>query len=163
MQEGDLRLLHEWLQRPHVRRWWTEHETYEEVVDHHLPAIEGADPTDLYFVMLDGRPVGFIQTYLVSDYPDYASLVDAGDGVAGVDLFIAEVDLIGCGIGTETLRRFVSDVVFADPATGSCLADPDAENAASVRAFEKAGFRVVARLVDPSDGKLHALVQRDRP
>jgi RimJ/RimL family protein N-acetyltransferase len=162
MQEADLRLLHEWLQRPHVRRWWTRHETYDEVVEHYLPAIEGSDPTDLYFAFLDGAPIGFMQTYLVADYPDYASMVEAGDGVAGVDLFIAEPDLTGHGIGSEMLRRFLCQVVFANPATRACVADPEAENVASVRAFEKAGFHVVKELVDPSDGKLHALVRLDR-
>ena len=37
MEAEDLRLLHEWLQRPHVRRWWTGCETYEQVVEHYLP------------------------------------------------------------------------------------------------------------------------------
>jgi hypothetical protein len=29
METGDLQLLHEWLQRPHFRRWWRQRETYE--------------------------------------------------------------------------------------------------------------------------------------
>jgi RimJ/RimL family protein N-acetyltransferase len=36
------------------------------------------------------------------------------------------------------------------------------ENAPSIRAFEKAGFRVVGEFVDPGDGKRHALVRLDR-
>ena len=161
MVPGDLRLLHRWLQRPHVRRWWSEHETYAEVVKHYLPAIEGSDPTDLYLAVRKGRPIGFIQTYLVADYPEYAGLVDAGDGAAGVDLLIGEADLIGKGIGSEMLRRFVSEIVFADQSVRSCIADPDADNVASVRAFEKAAFRVVREFTDPSDGKSHVLVRRE--
>ena len=42
---------------------------------HYLPAIEGTDPTDHYLVLLDGRPVGMLQTYLVADYPAYAELI----------------------------------------------------------------------------------------
>jgi RimJ/RimL family protein N-acetyltransferase len=162
MQRDDLALLHEWLQRPHVQRWWSECETYEEVVDHYLPAIEGTDPTDHYIVSLDGRPMGFVETYVVSDHPDYAWLVGADPGAAGVDLFIAEEDLTGRGIGTELLRRFVSEVVFARQATTHCIAEPESENKASVRAFEKAGFRIVKELVDPGDGKRHSLVRLDR-
>ena len=56
----------------------------------------------------------------------------------------------------------MEDVVFARPETTSCCADPDAENVASIRAFEKAGFRVVREFVDPEDGQVHALVRRDR-
>jgi RimJ/RimL family protein N-acetyltransferase len=162
MRPDDLALLHEWLQRPHVQRWWRERETYEEVVDHYLPAIEGSDPTDHYLVLLDGRPMGFVETYLVADYPDHARLVGAEPSAAGVDLFIADADLTGRGIGTELLRRFVSEVVFARTTTTHCVADPETENIASVRAFEKAGFRVVEEFLDPGDGKQHALVRLDR-
>jgi len=162
MRTDDLPLLHEWLQRPHVERWWREGETYEKVVERYLPAIQGSDPTDHYFVLLDDRPVGFVQTYVVADYPEHAQLVAADPGAAGVDLLIAEEALTGHGLGTELLRRFVSEVVFAGPATTHCIADPEVENIASVRAFEKAGFRIVKEFLDPGDGKRHALVRLDR-
>lgn len=159
---GDLGLMHEWLRREHVRRWWDEHESYEDVARHYLPAIEGRRPVDLYLILLDGRPVGFIQAYLVADFPDFAARVGLGAGVAGVDLFIGEEELIGKGLGTEVLRTFVRDVVFAEPATSACIADPDVRNAASLRAFEKAGFRRVGEVLEPEDGELHAIVRVDR-
>jgi RimJ/RimL family protein N-acetyltransferase len=162
LRHDDLPLVHEWLRRPHVQRWWTERESYEEVVARYLPAIEGTDPTDLYLALLDGEPVGFVQTYLVADYPEHAALVGADAGAAGVDLFVADVERTGKGLGTELLERFVEEIVFAAPSTTHCVADPEVDNAASIRAFEKAGFRVVRRFVDPADGKRHALVRRDR-
>jgi len=127
MESDDLRLVHKWLQSPHVRRWWSSRETYE-----------------------------------VSDHPDYAALVGAGDGVAGVDLLIGDEALTGQGIGSEILRCFVDEVVFAPPTTRSCLADPDVRNVASIRAFQKAGFRPVREFLDPEDGQRHALVRRNR-
>ncbi|MDX6412208.1 MAG: Acetyltransferase domain [Gaiellaceae bacterium] len=43
------------------------------------------------------------------------------------------------------------------------IADPDAENLASLRAFEKAGFWVVRQFVDPTDhDRVHALLRLDR-
>jgi len=161
MEPGDLRLVHEWLQRPHVKKWWSDRETYEEVAEHYLPAIEGKEPTDLYIALLEEQPVGFVQTYLVSDYPDYAALVGVGEGVVGVDLFVGDAALTGQGIGSAILRRFVDEVVFAASETTACIADPDARNVASVRAFENAGFRVVREFVDPEDGQTHALVRRE--
>jgi RimJ/RimL family protein N-acetyltransferase len=146
----DLPLLHEWLQREHVRRWWKEHKSYEEVVEHYLPAIEGREPTYLYAIVLGERLIGFIQMYT------------AEDGIAGVDLFIAESELLGLGLGTEALRTFVDDVVFADARVFACIADPDAENVASLRTFQKAGFAEVSVFVDPSDGRTHTLVRRNR-
>ncbi len=163
MVAGDLRQLHEWLQRPHVRRWFREGGTYEDVFEHYLPAIEGTYPTDHYFVLLDGRPVGWLQTYVVLDHPAYAELIGISDpATAGVDILIGEVELTGRGLGSEVLRRFVADVVFARPETTSCVADPDARNIASLRAFEKAGFRQVKSVVEPEDGQTHALVRLDR-
>lgn len=161
MEMDDLRLMHEWLQRPHIRRWWRECETYEQVVDSYSPAIERSDPTDLYLVLLEGREIGFIETYLVVDYPDYASLIGRGEGTAGVDLFIADSALTGKGVGSEILRRFVSQIVFAKPTTRRCVAGPEAANVASVRAFEKAGFDVVGGFLE--DGNATLLLQLDRP
>ena len=85
MTRDDLRLVHEWLQRPHVQRWWTERQTYEEVVEHYGPSIDGDEPTDHYLALLDDQPIGFLENYLVSDHPEYAALVGVGDGVAGVE------------------------------------------------------------------------------
>ncbi len=163
MVADDLRLLHEWTRRPHALRWYGDHGSYEDVVTHYLPAIEGSDPTDHYIVVLDDAPVGMVQTYVVTDHPDYATVIGVEDTeTAGVDIIIGEEEVTGKGLGTEVLRRFVDKVVFARPETMRCVADPDVENLASMRAFEKAGFRVVKEFVDPSDGRLHALLQRDR-
>lgn len=161
--EADLPLLHEWLQREHVQFWWRERESYDGVVRRYLPAIEGSDPTDLYLILADDRPVGFIQTYLVSDHSDYERLVDVEAGVAGVDLFLADPELTGQGLGPTVIAQFVGRFVFAVPDTHACIADPDAENQASLRAFEKAGFVRVRDFVDPSDeDRLHTLVRIDR-
>ena len=154
--------MHEWLQREHVRRWWDEHETYGDVARHYLPAIEGRRPVELYLILLDDQPIGFIQSYLLSDFPEFAARIGVGAGVAGVDLFLAETGLTGKGLGTEVLRRFVRDVVFANPDVTACIADPDVRNAASIRAFEKAGFQRVGEFLEPGDGRLHALVRLER-
>jgi aminoglycoside 6'-N-acetyltransferase len=162
LEAEDLPLLDEWLQREHISRWWTKYDTYDAVVEHYLPAIDGREPTDLYVMLVDERPIGFIQTYKVADHPDYRDLVQVGDDVAGVDLFIAEPELVGRGLGSEVLRQFVDEIVFADADVHACIADPDAENIASIRAFEKAGFSRLREFVDPSDGKTHTLVRRER-
>lgn len=163
LEEADLPLLYEWLRRPHVHRWWGEPETLKGVVEHYQPAIDGREPTDHYVAVLDGRPVGMVQTYLVSDYPEHAKLMGISDAAtAGVDILIGEEELTGQGLGTVILCRFVDEIVFARPETTSCIADPSAENIASIRAFERAGFHVVSTHVDPADGQTRALVRRDR-
>jgi aminoglycoside 6'-N-acetyltransferase len=164
MVADDLRLLHEWLQRPHVKRWYRDHGDYDDVVAHYGPALDGRDPTDHYIVELDGRPIGMLQTYLVADYSDYAEQIGIDDDTtAGVDILIGVEQLTGQGLGTEILTRFVHDVVFERPEIVGCVADPDSANYASLRAFEKAGFRAVRTFrEDPGDGEIHTLVRLDR-
>ena len=64
LRRDHLPLLYEWFQREHVRRWWGERLTLEAVETRYLPRIDGSDPTDVYLITLDGRPVGLIQTYM---------------------------------------------------------------------------------------------------
>jgi aminoglycoside 6'-N-acetyltransferase len=161
MVADDLRLLHEWTRRPHALRWYGDHGSYEDVVRHYLPAIEGSDPTDHYIVVVDGAPVGMVQTYVVADYPEYAKLIGVEDSAtAGVDIIIGEEELTGKGLGTEVLRCFVDDVVFSREETTSCVAGPHSLNVASLRAFEKAGFRRVSTHIE--DGAEHVLMRVDR-
>jgi RimJ/RimL family protein N-acetyltransferase len=162
MTRDDLPLVHEWHQRPHVVRWWTVRKTFAETENHYLPTIEGTDPTDHYVALLDGEPLGMVQTYLFSDYPDWAALIGEGEGTAGLDLFIGDEAQTGRGLGTEMIRRFVEEIVFTRPETLACTADPDVRNIGSLRAFVKAGFRPVREFVDPDDNELHALVRRER-
>jgi aminoglycoside 6'-N-acetyltransferase len=78
MAAQDLPLLHEWLQREHVRRWRRGEETYEQVVAQYLPSIDGRDPARLFVVQLDGRDVGFVQTYRTEDEPEWDAVVRVG-------------------------------------------------------------------------------------
>jgi aminoglycoside 6'-N-acetyltransferase len=161
MVKDDLVLFHAWLQRPHVKRWWRDRETYEEVEAHYLPSIEGREPTDHYLIELDGRPVGVIETYLVADYSEWAAIVGTEAGVAGVDLLIGEEELIGNGLGPRVLAQFASEIVFTSPGTSACVATVEEGNRRSWRAFEKAGF-VHVRDVE-EDGLPHRLMRLERP
>ena len=160
LREHDLVLFHAWLQRPHVKRWWRDRETYEEVVAHYLPCIEGREPTDHYLILLDGRPVGVIQTYFAADYSEWEAIVGTEEGIAGVDLLIGEEELIGNGLGPRVLARFASEVVFARPGTSACVATVEEENRRSWRAFEKAGFAHVRDVEE--DGLPHRLMRLER-
>jgi aminoglycoside 6'-N-acetyltransferase len=156
--EDDFRLLRDWLRRDHVRRWWRD--PIEETVEECRGAIEGREPTAYYLIVLDGRPVGMIQAYLASDYPEWEEIVQVGDGVAGVDLLIGEADLVGRGLGPRVLAEFAEQVVFADPGTNAVVATVEEPNRRSWRAFEKAGFRRVRDVEE--EGLPNRLMRLDR-
>ena len=158
---ADLQRLHEWLQHPHVKRWWRDTDTFEQTAAHYGPPLRREEPTDHYLILVDGREAGMIQTYLVADYADWDAIVEAGAGVAGVDLLIGEPELTGRGLGGEILAAFAREVVFARPGTRSCVATVEEANRRSWRAFEKAGFRHVRDVEE--DGLPHRLLWLDRP
>jgi aminoglycoside 6'-N-acetyltransferase len=149
--------VRDWLGREHVRRWWRD---AEESLAHAENALAGRDPTLYYLIVVDGRPVGLIQTYLVADHPDWEAIVQVGEGVAGLDLLLGEEELTGRGLGPQALEAFAEDVVFANPATHACVAAVDEANRRSWRAFEKAGFRYVRDVEE--DGRPHRLMRLDR-
>jgi aminoglycoside 6'-N-acetyltransferase len=156
MREDDLPLLHEWLQREHVRCWWRDTETYEETVAHYGPALRGEEPSYHYVIVVDGRDVGMIQTYVAADYPEWGAFVDDPENVAGVDILIGEEELTGRGLGPRVLETFVREIVRAR----ACAATVEAGNRRSWRAFEKAGFHHVGDVVE--EGKPHRLLRLDR-
>jgi aminoglycoside 6'-N-acetyltransferase len=150
LTEDDLPLLREWLEREHVRLWW------REPIEDELTQ----DRSGRYVIVVDGRPVGMIQTYLVADHPDWEAVVGAEPGLAGVDLLVGEEDAVGRGIGPQALAAFAEEVVFARPGTRACVATVEEPNRRSWRAFEKAGFRHVADVEE--DGLPHRLMRLDR-
>jgi aminoglycoside 6'-N-acetyltransferase len=154
LTEGDLPLLEAWLQRGHVAPWWRD--PIAETIAECRAAIEGREPTDYYLIVLDRRPIGMIQTYLAADYPEWEAIVQVGPGVAGVDVLIGEVELIGRGLGPEILAAFARDVVTAR----ALIATVEEPNRRSWRAFEKAGFRHVRNVEE--DDLPHRLMRLDR-
>jgi RimJ/RimL family protein N-acetyltransferase len=154
LAEEDLPQIEDWLRREHVARWWRD--DIDESLAEYRAAIDGREPTDHYLIVVEGRPVGMIQTYLVSDYPDWEAIVQVGEGVAGVDILIGEEKLIGQGLGPQILATFAREVISA-PAV---IATVDEENRRSWRAFEKAGFRHVRDVEE--DGDPCRLMRLDR-
>lgn len=156
----DLVQLHAWLQAPHVAQWWRDLQTMEQVEAEHLPALDGREPSFHYLIVVDERPIGVIQWYLVVDFPEYEEILQLGLGVAGVDLLIGEEDAIGRGLGPEVLRAFISEVIFANEGTNACVAGIEPANTRSLRAFEKASFRFVREYEE--EGRPHRLLRFDR-
>jgi aminoglycoside 6'-N-acetyltransferase len=142
LSRQDLPLFVGWLTKPHVSQWWKEPKaTLEEVEKEYSASIDGNDPTVVYVIQYKDRPIGIIQSYLVSDYPEHAKSIQLDKSV-GIDLFIGEEDCIGKGYGTEVLRQFVRRIVrdhYKD--AEYVVVDPEIGNLPSIKAFEKAGFQ----------------------
>ncbi|MGZ4127611.1 MAG: GNAT family N-acetyltransferase [Actinomycetota bacterium] len=162
VEADDVPLLHRWRHEPHVARWWYEDDgsepTLEVVARNYGP--DPDEPERRFIIMLGTRPIGYIQTYLLADYPPYRDIVQE-DG-AGIDLFIGEPDLIDRGVGARAIERFLEDIVFADPSVAVCVVDPELENRAAIRAYAKAGFIPVRTLDVPGPRGPEILMRRGR-
>lgn len=148
---GDFPLMHRWLHLPHVNEWWWDDDptppTPEQVVEEY----GNDEPINRYLILYCGGPVGYIQYCRVGDfaadekyaYPEFVAYVGEPEA-ANIDVFIGEPAFLHRGLGPLLLRRFLRDVVFADPRRfPACVIDPYEANAAAIRAYGKAGFRHV--------------------
>lgn len=149
----DLQLLHKWLNEGPVLQWYSKQpSTLEEVKEKYTPRIEGKTKTDHYVIMYKEEPIGYIQTYRVTDYPEWNQYVEVGEDAAGLDLFIGENEYRGQGLGSQVIREFLNQVVFKGPSITTCISGPDPLNTASKRAFEKAGFKYF-KTINPPEGE----------
>ena len=159
LEEADLPQVEAWLRTEHVAEWWRD--PLEIAVEKRQAALEGRRDVEHYVILEDERPVGMIQTYRVSDHPEWRELIGVEPEATGVDLFIGEPDAVGRGLGPEILREFARTVIFARPETTAAVATVEEANRRSWRAFEKAGFRHVRDVEE--DGLPHRLLRLDRP
>ena len=163
LQRCDFTLLQKWLAAPHVALWWKERLDLPGIEAKYGPRVDGAEPTHVFVLEHEARPIGWIQWYLWADYPDHARQLGAPPSSAGIDLAIGEVRMTGAGLGPDAIRAFIAQFIFARPAVCAVVTDPEESNLRSLRAFEKAGFRAVKLVqLDGEDCRRHVL-RLDRP
>ena len=153
--ECHLPLLRSWIELPHVQTWWGEPEVEIAMI---RDMVEGRDSTRPYIVTVDGERVGYIQVWFIGHWqnePWIAANPWLGElprDAIGVDITIGRADLLSKGIGSRALRQFVDGL----RAQGHrfIIIDPDPENLRAVRAYEKAGFRIIPELLGRSGDSL---------
>lgn len=163
LTRSDFPLLQEWLSAPHVAAWWREPFDAASVAARYGPRVDGAGPTHVFVIEHEGRPIGWIQWYLWSDYPEHASQLMAEPGTAGIDLAIGEPAMTGLGLGPIVIRDFLSQIVFRDPGVSAVITDPEEGNLRSLRAFTKAGFTMMNVVQLAGETLKRRVVRRNRP
>lgn len=159
LRRADLPLLHEWLARPHVAAWWGEPSSLAEVEAKYGPLVDGATDVRPYLALLDGEPIGYVQSYVAAGAGDGWWPDERDPGVRGIDQFLADESQLGRGLGTALVRAFVEHLL-TDPAVTRVQVDPSPDNARAIRCYERAGFRA-AGVVDTPDGPA-LLMRRER-
>jgi aminoglycoside 6'-N-acetyltransferase len=138
LAESDFEILARFLAEPHVARWWSPDKTVEQRLDDARRAL-AADHVEPLAVCRDGRLIGYLQIYRCDAHPS-GFWADQPPGTRGIDLYIGDLACIGRGLGPRVIEAAVTRI-FSDPETRRIIIDPDKNNTAAIRAYEKAGFR----------------------
>jgi aminoglycoside 6'-N-acetyltransferase len=137
---NDLPRLHRWLNAPEVRRWWGNPSEEFELLrgDLNEPRMM------MRIVSLGERSFAYAQDYDVYSWPQ-PHLSHLPKGSRAIDSFIGWPSMIGRGHGHAYLSLLAARLC----AEGAPLVaiDPAEGNLRARRAYEKAGFRVEARVV----------------
>jgi aminoglycoside 6'-N-acetyltransferase len=167
---ADFALLSRWLSTPHVARWWNDDHSLEAVEDNYGGCVDGAEPCQVFIAHSNGVPVGLIQRYRLSAYPQYmhevAHILHIPGDASSIDYLIGPADALEKGIGTEMIVAFVAHAWDSDPDMPAIIVPVQADNRASWRALERAGFaRIAAGELEPDnpiDNRLHYIYQLTR-
>lgn len=152
LEANHLPLFYEWLQKPHVKTWWDPdmNWTPELLQEKYSSYAEGyyfengiKKPLQAFMVDIDNKPAAYIQLYDIRNYPGAEGILedDTRDACTGLDIFIGDETFLGKGYGTIILKTILSQHV--SPQFDACYVDPDKQNLQAIRAYEKAGFRVL--------------------
>lgn len=151
LTRADLPLLARWLAESHVARWWGERDRELESIASHIDSI-AVEP---FIIELDGKPVGYIQSYDPYLEEGDNPFDDQPFGTLGIDQFIGEPSLVGFGHGPRLITQF-AQMMFEEGAP-RLIVDPAPTNSRAIRAYEKAGFRPLG-LRNTPDGEALLMV-----
>lgn len=148
----DHELISRWRSEPHVHEWWDPDDpplTPEGAAEQYGPRARGDEPTTACIVELEGRPIGYLQFYRWLTWPEANQELDirADPDTFGIDLFIGEPDLIGRGVGSRLVELICHHLETNLGASWVALTT-ETTNERAQRAYEKAGFRKVRRVLD---------------
>ena len=159
---SDMRLLHDWLCRPHIAQWWGAAPSYAEVEDHYLAFTSPESSIKGYIAMLRGRAIGFGQSYVVIGSGEGWWEDEDDPGARGIDQFLANAEELNKGFGTALVRALVEHL-FEDPSVTKIQTDPAPDNDRAIRCYEKAGFVAYSEVVTPDGAAVLMLRRRATP
>ena len=146
LAESDLPLMFKWMTDDTVLEYYEGRDvrfTMDSLAEHFLEEIPGG-----FRVIFEYRniPVGYGQAYQLSgEMFDEYEYPDEGHIVFAMDQFIGEPEYWNKGIGTSFLK-LMSDYLKENMSAYAILLDPHQNNHRAIRAYEKAGFKILKSL-----------------
>lgn len=142
-----------WRAEPHVRAFWDNDD--EPAIDdaffdeNYAPTTDPSHATTGAIIEVAGAPVGYLQFYPWSAYPEgaRATSIDPDDGVFGLDVFVGDPRYVGRGVGTRAVD-LACRYLFASRGAVRVALLTAIDNLGAQRAYEKAGFCRVREALD---------------
>lgn len=138
LEKKDFPKMFEWLNTKHVKEFWYPDSmfTLEEVSKKYKEKLDKGN-VNMFIFSYNDVEIGYIQSYLV----DEKELFKETDEMAGIDLFIGEIDYLYKGLGTLVIADHIEKVI---PKTIKKIGiDPSIKNEAAIKSYKKVGFKIV--------------------
>ena len=150
LELSDMELLHKWLNTDFVKDFYGKGSTLDEVEKKYSKYVKKEAPTDAYIIQIDNNDVGYIQTYLICDYPDYNKYIETDEHSAGLDLYIGEKDYFHKGYGKHIIKKFLEEIIFSNSEINDCILGPEPSNIVAIKTYSNVGFKYI-KTVQVSD------------
>ena len=155
LTESHFPLLLKWLETPSLKRWWDQDvvynskiikEKYGSYVQGHKKIDGVHKPIKAYIISLNEQLIGYIQFYNAYDFPRHPPLIALPRSLGALDSFIGEPAYLRQNIGSTAIKKFTHEYVLKT--YQYAFVDPQYNNEAAVRAYEKADFVIFKRVKD---------------
>ncbi len=135
-----LKLMHQWLQEPHVRAFWDDGDrTLDQVRAHYFRPRS----VEQYLILYQKQPIGYIQADPIQGNHELVKFRVKDEETYGIDLFIGEAEHIGKGRGTALLSDFIKYLTERHHQLKAVLFDPSENNPRAIHLFIKLGAKPV--------------------
>ncbi|MCO4780711.1 MAG: GNAT family N-acetyltransferase [Candidatus Cloacimonetes bacterium] len=131
---------------PHVQEYWGEVDKWDDFFQNFKRSLE-LNESEQFLVNYQNKPFAFIQYYWASKV-DNGWWTGYGDDVIGLDLYIANIELLAQGHGSLLLKEFISSKL-KPLNVRSVICDPKPSNQRAITCFEKVGFHPVNEIATP--------------
>lgn len=156
VNESDRTLVHSWLIKPHVAKWF-----YGDGFANTLKGIDdfikGMTDTKYWLACDKDKPFAFLITSLVKKPEDELSKWCVAEGTTiTLDMLIGEEEYLGKKLSDIIIKEFLSSQF---PEVEEVLIDPEASNSRAVHVYEKVGFQILGEFIPSHSPHPHYMMR----
>ena len=147
--EDDFAILHRWLNQDHVLEFFQYNPiTLEKVVEKYQSRSRKDHPTRMHIALLNGKEFGYLQSYLVRDYPNFSREIQEHRGFS-LDFYIGRTDHLGRGLGPQMIGSYISYLSKNEfPEERFCFICHRQDNAKGIKTSKRAGLKEVRKVIE---------------